>query len=241
MLQQETQLQGNIAALRTRLLVMAAGTQIAVDGMADSLKTLDEATAQRIFDSDDVIDGFENEIDAASLNILALGQPVAGDLRFVVATLRMVVDFERIADEAATICGQVLLMRGTDVQDVLKIVQTHLNASMAAFKRALEALRCSKIQDALAMCGSDDDAVQSEVAVLQHLVEQCRAGGVDNLHDTEFVMHMILVVHSLTRIWRRSINIAGHICFAAIGDSQKHGASKNTGRHFGTPDSEMNG
>lgn len=52
----------------------------------------------------------ENEIDELCLRLMARIKPVAGDLRFVVAALRMVVDLERIGDEAVTVAEQTVLM-----------------------------------------------------------------------------------------------------------------------------------
>lgn len=62
-------------------------------------------------ENDAAIDALENEIDEMALQLLARTQPVAGDLRFVVSALRMVVDLERIGDEAVSVAEQAVLMR----------------------------------------------------------------------------------------------------------------------------------
>ena len=111
-----------IVSLRTQLLVMGASTEIAVDNMRNAIMKMDAPTAQAVIDGDDAIDLLENQIDSSSLSILARTQPVAGDLRFVVATLRpTVVDMERIGDEASTVCGHIILMKGTSASELLDL------------------------------------------------------------------------------------------------------------------------
>jgi len=222
MSEQENFIHQMIVSLRTQLLVMGASTEIAVDNMRNAIMKMDSATAQAVIDGDDAIDALENQIDSSSLSILARTQPVAGDLRFVIACLRIVVDMERIGDEAATICGHIILMKGTPAAQVLDLLQEHLDNGLASFRKTLRILREADAEGALEMHQSYDDAEQSEVAIIQKLIERVRHPESGTSPDTIFGMHMILVVHSITRIWRRSVNIAGHCYFAYRGDSLKH-------------------
>ena len=217
----ESYIQQLIVSLRTRLLVMGASVEIAVDNMKKAVSSMDIGTAQAVIENDDTIDDLENELDEMSLAVMARAQPVARDLRFVVSALRMVVDMERVGDEAASICSQVLLMKGVDVKTVLGLVEPHMSSSIAAFSQAMDIVRRDDHDAALAMRSTDDEAMQSEVATIERLMkllEQKDNGGMDPV----LVMHLILLVHSLTRIWRRAANIAGHVYFASLGDSLKH-------------------
>ena len=225
MSEQENFIHQMIVSLRTQLLVMGASTEIAVDNMRNAIMKMDAPTAQAVIDGDDAIDLLENQIDSSSLSILARTQPVAGDLRFVVATLRIVVDMERIGDEASTVCGHIILMKGTSASELLDLLQDHLDNGLQAFRKSLRILREGDAEGALEMHQSYDDAEQSEVAIIQKLIERVHNPVSGAPLDTVFVMHMILIVHSITRIWRRSVNIAGHCYFAYRGDSLKHVAS----------------
>ena len=135
---------------------------------------------------------------------------------------RIVVDMERIGDEASTVCGHIILMKGTSASELLDLLQDHLDNGLQAFRKALRILREGDAEGALEMHQSYDDAEQSEVAIIQKLIERVHNPGSGAPLDTVFVMHMILIVHSITRIWRRSVNIAGHCYFAYRGDSLKH-------------------
>ena len=99
-----------LATLRTRLLVMYAQVDIALEEAARSYEKGEAVRAIAVCDGDTAIDALENEIDELCLRLMARIKPVAGDLRFVVAALRMVVDLERIGDEAVTVAEQTVLM-----------------------------------------------------------------------------------------------------------------------------------
>ena len=228
MSEQENFIHQMIVSLRTQLLVMGASTEIAVDNMRNAIMKMDAPTAQAVIDGDDAIDLLENQIDSSSLSILARTQPVAGDLRFVVATLRIVVDMERIGDEASTVCGHIILMKGTSASELLDLLQDHLDNGLQAFRKSLRILREGDAEGALEMHQSYDDSMVYKYDFLiigsgvQKLIERVHNPGSGAPLDTVFVMHMILIVHSITRIWRRSVNIAGHCYFAYRGDSLKH-------------------
>lgn len=219
---QESYIEQMIVSLRTRLLVMGASVEIAVDNMSKAVKELNAGAAQAVIENDDDIDELENEIDESSLTLLAKTQPVAKDLRFVVSCLRMVTDMERIGDEAASICSQVVLLEGADKNKVLGIIGRHLDAATAAFDKAMDIVREMDGAAAAEMNEhTDDDALQSEVATMDLIMHRLDKNSEDHL-DPLLVMHLILMTHSLTRIWRRSANMAGHICFACKGTSVKH-------------------
>lgn len=234
MLKQENYLQEMIVSLRTRLLVMAASVEIAVENTRKAVEGLDVGTAQSVMENDDDIDALEVEIDDSSLALLARAQPVAKDLRFVVSVLRMVVDMERIGDEAASICSQVVLMKDADKVQILDLVGDHMDAACRTFTRTMDIVRQSNYQAALELQCMDDEALQSEVATIGRLMAELECTREDKKHiDAVLVMHLILLVHSLTRIWRRSVNIAGHVYFASLGDSLKHLDRKKEPRlHF---------
>ena len=74
--------------------------RIALEDAGKAMAAGDPGRAASVIENDAAIDALENEIDEMALQLLARTQPVAGDLRFVVSALRMVVDLERIGDEA---------------------------------------------------------------------------------------------------------------------------------------------
>lgn len=219
-MQQANYLQQLLVTLRTRLLVMCASVGIALEEAGKALVSNDPGRAAAVIESDVAIDALENEIDEMALRLLARSQPVASDLRFVVTSLRMVVDLERIGDEAVSMAEQATLMQDMPGFSVIPHVRELYVSAREAFENAVRVFRENDAQGALLMSRGDDEAVQTEVRIIQGLMEGL-SDPQSNLEPHQ-AMHIILVTRSLTRIWRRSVNIAEHVYFISRGESLKH-------------------
>ncbi|HWV56023.1 MAG TPA: phosphate signaling complex protein PhoU, partial [Longimicrobiales bacterium] len=92
-----------LAMLQSRLVEMAAVVEEALRGATEALARRDTAAARAVIDGDRQVDAIELEIDEASIQLLALHQPVAGDLRLITTTMRIASDLERIGDHAVNI------------------------------------------------------------------------------------------------------------------------------------------
>lgn len=86
-----------------KLVDMCRSTLIAIEKSIVALKTRDQALAREVMADDALIDRKERDIEKDCLKILLMEHPVAGDFRDVSATLKMITDLERIADQAADI------------------------------------------------------------------------------------------------------------------------------------------
>ena len=95
-----------IEKLKERLLALCAVVEETVYDAMRALRERDSALAQKIIDGDATIDEIEVEIEEECLKILALHQPVAVDLRYVVAILKINNDLERIGDTAGNIAAR---------------------------------------------------------------------------------------------------------------------------------------
>ena len=219
-MQQANYLQQLLVTLRTRLLVMCASVGIALEEAGKALVANDPGRAAAVIESDVAIDALENEIDEMALRLLARSQPVASDLRFVVTSLRMVVDLERIGDEAVSMAEQATLMQDMPGFSVIPHVRELYVSAREAFENAVRVFRENDAQGALIMSRGDDEAVQTEVRIIQGLMEGL--SDPQSSLEPHQAMHIILVTRSLTRIWRRSVNIAEHVYFISRGESLKH-------------------
>jgi len=220
----ETQLQQMLTRLRTRLLVMSASVGIAVDEACAALIEGNVGRASAVVDGDETINCMENEIDELALALLARNQPVAQDLRFVIASLRMVLDLERIGDEAASIAERTLILHGPLPQGVMGTVSELMHSASTLYKSAVESFRSGDPEMALKLCRNDDEITQQEVAALQSLMSYLcfipeQGGGIGQSYAG---MHGILICRALSRICRRSANIAEHAYFITRGLNLKH-------------------
>ena len=199
---------------------MCASVGIALEDAGKAMAAGDPGRAASVIENDAAIDALENEIDEMALQLLARTQPVARDLRFVVSALRMVIDLERIGDEAVSIAEQTILLQDKPGFEIISHVREMFYKASEAFDRAVRVFRENNADEALHMLCGDVEAVQCEVRIIQEIME--------GLSDPESslepyqAMHIILVARSLTRVWRRSINIAEQVYFINQGESLKH-------------------
>lgn len=99
--------------IRERLLLMSGRVERVIRDSIRSLVDRDVEHARATIQQDNAINLDEIEIDALCLTLLACRQPMASDLRFVIFTMKMVTDLERIADQAVNICERVIQL-GSD-------------------------------------------------------------------------------------------------------------------------------
>ena len=221
----ETHLEQSLTQLRTRLLVMCASVGIALDEACDALMSGNVGKACAVVDGDATVNAMENEIDEMALSILVRNQPVAQDLRFVVAALRMVIDLERIGDEAASIAERAVVLHETLPPPVMDAVHALMETAKRSYQHSVEAFRALDGSKSLALCRMDDESTQEEVRALQRIMEYfCLEGPAGENMQAYTGMHGILICRALNRICRRSANIAEHTYFIAKGINIKHAA-----------------
>ena len=128
--------------LRDRVLLMGGETEAAVQKAMYSLSERDSAAAREVLEGDDRIDLFELEIDRLCIDALALRQPAARDLRFVVSVAKINPILERIADHACNIARAAIDLNdepqlGTDVElrRMAEIASRQLRDALDAFTR----------------------------------------------------------------------------------------------------------
>jgi phosphate transport system protein len=223
MQEKETQLQQMLTRLRTRLLMMGAAVGIALDEACAALEEGNVGRAAAVVDGDAFINAMENEIDELALSLLVRNQPVAHDLRFVVGALRMVIDLERIGDEAAGIAERTVTSESSLPREIMDAAGPLMHSAVAMYKQSMDAFRAANKDAALALCRADDEIVRQEVAALQRIMEFC-CGGQDGQHKGPCYegMNGILICRSLNRICRRGSNIAEHTYFIVEGVNIKH-------------------
>ena len=219
---QETQLQSLLEQLRTRLLVMCIRVEEVVDNACVALSENNVQLARTVIEADSGIDALENEVDEMALSLMARSQPVACDLRFVVSTLRMVVDLERVGDEAAHISERVLLLQDSPRPPAFALMRQMMELARNALHDAITAFREEDVPLALHVCDCKKDILQLEVSLLQKVMQSFARTAHEKDDAGWPTLHGILIARSLSRIFGRASNIAEHCYFMKQGVSIKH-------------------
>ena len=133
-------LQAEIKTLQHKLLEMAGLAEQMLRQAIESVLTRDEALAQIVIDTDDTIDEFENEIESLCIQLIALHQPVASELRFLMMVMKISHNIERLADKSVAIAKRSIellryppLKPFVDLPYAAQLIQTMVKDVLDAF------------------------------------------------------------------------------------------------------------
>ncbi|QAT50021.1 phosphate signaling complex protein PhoU [Caproiciproducens sp. NJN-50] len=122
-----------------------------------SLKKMDLELAAEVAGSDNEIDRMEHSIEKNCMDLIALQQPIAGDLRIIAACLKILTDIEREADQCADICEILTVGElNTNSLAAAHVVQM-LETAREMFRRSMDVFLSREVDEARAICKSDDE------------------------------------------------------------------------------------
>lgn len=213
-------LQRQITTLKKMLLNLGTACEEQVRASIQAINTRDVELAQQVIEGDKKIDLMEIDVEEECLHTLALHQPVAFDLRYVVAVLKMNNDLERIGDHAKSIAGHAKHLAGEGEV-------TEVPFDLNAMGRRVEKM----LHDALDAVINIDVELAREVRVLDDEVDDMHAGmysrAIELLRDhpqqTEQMIHFINVSRLLERIADHACNIAKDVLYITEGEIPRHG------------------
>lgn len=183
--------------LRDKILLLGGATEAAVQRAMHSLVERDSAMAQTVLDDDKIIDQMELEIDRLSVEILALQQPAAHDLRFVISVAKITPILERIADHAGSIAAAALILN-TEPPLTERYVQFPLMAETAAemLRSALDAFTNEDSERSREIIKRDDVIDSAYKKVFSELLEMM----INDPSITTSAAHLLFVAKHLERI-----------------------------------------
>jgi len=218
----ETHFQKELEKLKENLLRMAALVEKVISDAVQSLMKRDSELAQKTITSDDAINDLEIAIEEMCLKLLALRQPMAIDLRFITAAMKIVTDLERMGDQAVNIAERAISLNQEpqlkpyiDLPRMAEIVQSMVKDVLDAFVK-----QDSKL--ARSVCERDDlvDGLNDQVfrELLTYMIS-------DSKTITRAV-HLMIVSRCLERIADHATNIAEDVIFMVDARVIKHHAEE---------------
>jgi phosphate transport system protein len=204
--------------LKEQLLKLAGLAEAALDQSIKALLTRDSNLAREVIRGDKAINHREEELDAECVRIVALYQPVAIDLRQVMAIDHLIVELERIGDLAVNVAEEALNLEQLpkpelhrDLPRMTTMVQSMIRDSLRSFIT----------QDAVLareVCKQDDEVDYLDRALIQELLEymgrsqEAIASGLSQIN----------VVRNLERAGDHATNIAEQVVYMVEGESVRH-------------------
>ena len=215
-----------LTALNRRLLAMSEKAEALIELSVDALLSKDQGKAEAVIAGDKEVDAMELEIEAAALELLALQQPMARDLRFIIGAIKVTSDLERVGDHAVNIAQtaqRLVALKSTitpdpEIEDMARRARSMLGDAIDAFLRADGALGRN-------VCARDDqvDALHESVfrILLTHMMADPRT-----INPS---LEYLLVSRNLERVADLATNIGEDAVFLAEGKNIKHGGGKASG------------
>lgn len=214
----ERHLDLEIGSLRKNLLQMSGMVEYDIDKTIRALKERNADLAREVIEDDKTIDRLEIEIENQCFNILARHQPVAVDLRFIMASVKINNDLERMGDLAVNIAQKTLsliklkpLKPLIDIPYMAQIVQGMVKDSLDSF---LE----NDIVKAKAVCENDDvvDALEEQI------VRELTTYMIENPKNISQALDLTLVARHLERLADLTTNIGEEVIFIVQAKNIKH-------------------
>ncbi len=210
-----------LATLKQRLLDMSARAEELVDLSVDALLTHDKDKAEVVIEGDREIDLLENEVETLAVQLLALQQPMARDLRFIISAIKVSSDLERVGDHAVNIAQSALrlislrspIILNPEIEDMARRARRMLSDALDAFIRADGVLGRE-------VCKADDavDALHNSLfrILLTHMMADART-----INPS---LELLLVSRNLERVADLATNIGEDAVYLAEGKQIKHRA-----------------
>ena len=210
--------------LKSQLLLMGGRTEAIIQKSVEALKRRDGSLARTVFEDDRAIDRLEIDIEERCVGLLALRQPMAVDLRFITAALKISNDLERMGDHAVNIAS--CAVRLAEVPPLKPLVDIPRMADMAAsmLRDALDAFVRRDAATARRLCRRDDEVDNLNRQIFRELLSFM-------MEDPATItcgMDLILVARNLERVADLATNIAEEVVFIAEARIIKHHVEEAT-------------
>ncbi|MFN0073164.1 MAG: phosphate signaling complex protein PhoU [Chloroflexota bacterium] len=199
--------------LQSEILAMGSMVDKAIGRSVDALKRLDHAEARRIIQDDQEINARRFAIEQQAIQLIATQQPIATDLRCIVAALNIIVDLERMGDHAEGIAKIVLMHNDVPLLKPLVDVPLMAEKTQEMLRRTMDAYMNLDVEAARAIALEDDVVDRLYEQVYRELIHLM----VENPSCLDRATWLMWVSHNLERCADRVTNICERIVFQVTG------------------------
>lgn len=204
--------------LKMLILRMAVLTEKALRKAIQAFNDRDTDLAEEVIRGDQEVNLLEVAVDKQSLRLLALEQPMARDLRFIVGCMRIAVDLERVADQAVNVAERAVFLSARPPLPPNAALQQLAETAIDMLTNAMAAFVNENTDQAGEVCQMDDLADELNVTVLKGLMDYM----VHEVPAVERSVQTIIASRCLERVADQATNIAESVVFIVRGVNIKH-------------------
>ena len=209
--------------LKEQLLLMGGRAESIVRKSIESLRRSDSVLAQQVFDDDRAMDRQEIDVEERCLRLLALQQPLAGDLRFITAALKISNDLERVGDHAVNIAGGTVRLAGKPLLKPLVDIPRMADLAVGMLHESLDAFVRRDAESARRLVRRDDEVDDLNRQVFRELLSYM----IEDPSTITRALELVLVARNLERVADLATNVAEEVVFITEARIIKHHADES--------------
>jgi phosphate transport system protein len=201
--------------LRNMMTQMGGIVETQVALAADAIMLRDAASATRAVEEDPKVDALEREVETFVIRLLALRQPVANDLRQIVAALKITGDLERIGDYAANVAKRSIVLAQFSLPHSLAGLAHMARMVQGQLKSIIDALGDNDADKAVEVWRSDQVIDDIYNAIFRELITYM----MEDPRNITPCTHLLFIAKNLERIGDHATNIAENLYYAVKGET----------------------
>jgi phosphate transport system protein len=210
-----TSFEADLQRLRDMIAVMGGLVERAVADATTALMTHDAAMATRVVEMDPQIDAEERSVEQFAVRLLALRQPVADDLRQVVAALKVITDLERIGDYASNVAKRSLVLNKVASAYSLSGIGQMASLVQQNLKTVIDAVGEADPQKAISVWRADQLVDDLYNTIFRELITYM----MEDARSITACTHLLFIAKNLERIGDHATNVAELTYYAVTGDT----------------------
>jgi phosphate transport system protein len=214
-----TRFHQSLEELKTKLLAMAGLAEAGVDSAIRAYRERVPELCQRVFENEALINMAERDIDERALDLLAMQQPMAVDLRFIMAVIKINADLERVGDQAVNIAQRVMDLIALPQVDLEADIPRMATVAAEMIRQTLESFVTRNVEMAQQVLETDDDVDRMNHEIFVAMEQTIRS----NTDYTRQALDTIIIARNLERIADHATNIAEDVIFWVRGADVRHG------------------
>ncbi len=208
----------DVEALQLKLAKLASLAATAMEQSVQAVLWRDVELARRVINGDTAVNNLEETIDRECIRLIALFQPVAGDLRRLMAVDHIITELERIGDSATNIAEEVLTLGQSPPRAIHPQLEFMAQSVQEMVGHSMEAFYRSNAHLARQVCLADSDVDDLDRAIIQDLLQEM-AGPLRAIVPSQ---SQINIVRNLERVGDHATNIAEQVIYMVEGQSIRH-------------------
>lgn len=214
-----THLEQELESIKYKIYKMADCAMEAIVASIEALKNADMKLAEKIIKNDTVMDNLEIELDDECVKLLVTRQPAAGDLRFILAILKVNTDLERIGDLATNVAKETIRLDGQQLVKPLVDIPQMAEIAISMLKDAFRSITERNVELAREIIMRDEKIDELNLQVYRELFSFMA----ENPRNMSQCLGLIMVAKALERIGDHITNIGERAVYYIEGVDIRHG------------------